>query len=129
MPKCSQAPLGGMSFLCACGASYDKRRISPTGGKENMCDIQEIQLQGENFSVQGVPSGLRVSARVDCTEVNIEVRRNPTDPIPLLSVSNVSASGLVGAIPGLPTRAASHTFELVDGQPSIRCGEVLNVTI
>ena len=93
-----------------------------------MCNIQSIQLAGQNFGAQGIPSQLEVVARVDCPAVNIEVRRNATDATPILSATNVDATPATQPVAGVPPNLVVHRFDLTGGL-SIRCGELLNVTI
>jgi hypothetical protein len=93
-----------------------------------VCDIQSIQLSGQNFGSQGLPSSLEVDARVDCAAVNIEIRRNATDPTPLLSAANVTATPTPHPVAGAPPNLVVRSFALTGGI-SVRCGEVLHVTI
>ena len=36
-----------------------------------MCNITSLQVLGENFSAQGIPTQLRVEARVDCRGIDV----------------------------------------------------------
>jgi hypothetical protein len=93
-----------------------------------MCDIQGIQLAGQNFGSQGVPSQLEVSAHVDCPAVHIEVRRNPGDPTPILSATNIAATPASQPLAGIPPNLVVHQFALTGGL-SVRCGEILHVSL
>lgn len=93
-----------------------------------MCDIASLQVSGQDFSAQGIPTQLRVEARVDCSAVNIEVRRNATDPTPILSATNVQATPASQPVPGTPPNLVVQIFPLTGGL-SITCGDLLHVTI
>lgn len=93
-----------------------------------MCDIQSIQLSGQGFSAQGIPSALGVLARVDCPAVNIEIRRSTNDPTPMLSQTNVASVEETEPVPGMPPRHVIHVFTLPPGV-SVKCDETLVVTI
>ena len=96
----------------------------------SVCQFQSIQLHGKNFGSAGVPTDLEVNARLSCSSVHIEVRRSSTDPTPLLSASGAGTSPYAGGSPppGVPPRLLVHSFSL-GGGVSVRCGEVLHLTI